>query len=93
MVPAQKKQGLSNRVTVYPNFLQNPLDHSISQVTMAPKDKYTDPKLRDEIKEEIHQGDKGGKPGQWSARKVIPHFPFASTSPSRPLFPLKRIPY
>lgn len=39
---------------------------------MAPKDKYTDPKLRDEIKEEIHNGDKGGKPGQWSARKV--HF-------------------
>jgi hypothetical protein len=56
---------------------------------MAPKDKYTDPKLRDEIKEEIHQGDKGGKPGQWSARKVIPHFPFTSTSPSRPSFPLK----
>ncbi|KAJ5112910.1 hypothetical protein N7456_001444 [Penicillium angulare] len=37
---------------------------------MAPKDKYTDPKLRDEVKEEIHQGDKGGKPGQWSARKA-----------------------
>lgn len=37
---------------------------------MAPKDKYTDPKLRDEVKEEIHKGDKGGKPGQWSARKV-----------------------
>ncbi|KAJ5160751.1 uncharacterized protein N7482_007755 [Penicillium canariense] len=37
---------------------------------MAPKDKYTDPELRDQVKEEIHQGDKGGKPGQWSARKV-----------------------
>jgi hypothetical protein len=37
---------------------------------MAPKDKYTDPNLRDEIKEEIHNSDKGGKPGQWSARKV-----------------------
>ena len=37
---------------------------------MAPKDKYTDPKLRDEVKEEIHKSDKGGKPGQWSARKV-----------------------
>jgi hypothetical protein len=45
-------------------------------VKMAPKDKYSDPKLRDEVKEEIHQGDKGGKPGQWSARKV--YFPFAS---------------
>ncbi|KAJ5653051.1 hypothetical protein N7490_000054 [Penicillium lividum] len=37
---------------------------------MAPKDKYTDPELRNEIKEEIHKGDKGGKPGQWSARKA-----------------------
>ena len=38
--------------------------------TMPPKDKYTDPELRDEVKEEIHQGDKGGAPGQWSARKA-----------------------
>jgi hypothetical protein len=37
---------------------------------MSPKDKYSDPKLRDEIKEKVHKGDKGGKPGQWSARKV-----------------------
>lgn len=37
---------------------------------MPPKDKYTDPELRDEVKEEIHKGDKGGAPGQWSARKV-----------------------
>ncbi|KAJ5138145.1 uncharacterized protein N7443_009571 [Penicillium atrosanguineum] len=37
---------------------------------MAPRDKYSDPKLRDEVKEEIHKGDKGGKPGQWSARKA-----------------------
>lgn len=38
---------------------------------MPSKDKYTDPKLRDEVKEEIHQSDKGGAPGQWSARKVF----------------------
>ena len=37
---------------------------------MPPKQKYTDPKLRDEVKEEVQQGDKGGAPGQWSARKV-----------------------
>jgi hypothetical protein len=37
---------------------------------MPPKDKYTDPKLRDEVKEEIHNSDKGGAPGQWSARKA-----------------------
>lgn len=34
-------------------------------------DKYTDPELRDEVKEEIQAGDKGGAPGQWSARKVL----------------------
>ena len=30
---------------------------------------YTDPDLRDRLKAEIQAGDKGGKPGQWSARK------------------------
>jgi hypothetical protein len=37
---------------------------------MPPKEKYTDPELREEIKEELKAGDKGGQPGQWSARKV-----------------------
>ncbi|PNS18143.1 hypothetical protein CAC42_3588 [Sphaceloma murrayae] len=37
---------------------------------MPPKDKYSDPKLRDQVKEEIHNSDKGGAPGQWSARKA-----------------------
>jgi hypothetical protein len=31
--------------------------------------KYTDPELRDRVKEEIKESDKGGKKGQWSARK------------------------
>lgn len=30
---------------------------------------YTDPALRHRLKEEIQAGDKGGRPGQWSARK------------------------
>src|ERR687894_10009 len=30
---------------------------------------YTDPELRARLKEEIKAGDRGGKPGQWSARK------------------------
>ncbi|KAI9367438.1 hypothetical protein BJX61DRAFT_528446 [Aspergillus egyptiacus] len=34
------------------------------------KNNYTDPELREQVKEEIQQGDKGGKPGQWSARKA-----------------------
>ncbi len=37
-----------------------------------PKDwaeKYTDPDLRSRLKDEVKADDKGGKPGQWSARK------------------------
>ncbi|MGJ3253769.1 MAG: Rho termination factor N-terminal domain-containing protein [Elainellaceae cyanobacterium] len=33
------------------------------------EEKYTKPDLRRQIKEEIKQSDKGGKSGQWSARK------------------------
>jgi hypothetical protein len=33
------------------------------------REKYTDPELREQIKEEIRNSDKGGKKGQWSARK------------------------
>ena len=33
------------------------------------EEKYTDSDLREKIKEEIKASDKGGKPGQWSARK------------------------
>ena len=48
--------------------------------TMPPKKKYTDPKLRDEVKEEVQQGDRGGAPGKCSARKVQ-----LSTPPALPL--------
>ncbi|MDP9096529.1 MAG: Rho termination factor N-terminal domain-containing protein [Pseudomonadota bacterium] len=30
----------------------------------------TDPKLWEKVKDEVEAGDKGGKPGQWSARKA-----------------------
>jgi len=33
------------------------------------EEKYTHPELRERIKEEIKASDKGGKEGQWSARK------------------------
>ena len=36
----------------------------------ASEDQYTKPELRDQIKAEVMAGDKGGKPGQWSARKA-----------------------
>ncbi|MEW4568688.1 hypothetical protein AB1L88_12555 [Tautonia sp. JC769] len=32
-------------------------------------EKYTRPRLREDLKDSIKQSDKGGKPGQWSARK------------------------
>lgn len=42
----------------------------LKNITMPAQDKYTDPELREEVKEEVKQSDKGGAPGQWSARKV-----------------------
>lgn len=36
----------------------------------SPEDTYTDPALRQRLKDEITAGDKGGRPGQWSARKA-----------------------
>lgn len=56
-------------VTSRIRFAVRPLSNS-PRLKMPPKDKYSDPKLRDEVKKEIHNGDKGGAPGQWSARKV-----------------------
>ncbi len=40
------------------------------QASQSDPDKYSDPALRDRIKEKVMAGDKGGKPGQWSARKA-----------------------
>jgi hypothetical protein len=34
------------------------------------EDKYTDPALRARLKDAVQAGDKGGAPGQWSARKA-----------------------
>ncbi|MFC3688543.1 hypothetical protein [Aquipuribacter hungaricus] len=36
----------------------------------TPEQKYTDPDLRERLKAEVVAGDKGGRPGQWSARKA-----------------------
>ncbi len=36
----------------------------------ANDEQYTRPDLREQIKAEVMAGDKGGKPGQWSARKA-----------------------
>ena len=37
--------------------------------TKHPEEIYTQPELREKIKDELMKGDKGGKPGEWSARK------------------------
>ncbi len=37
---------------------------------MAGTSEKTDPKLWDKVKQQVTKGDKGGKPGQWSARKA-----------------------
>ncbi|TLU70510.1 hypothetical protein [Lichenicoccus roseus] len=37
---------------------------------MANIAKKTDPKLWDKVKTDVTEGDKGGRPGQWSARKA-----------------------
>ncbi len=37
---------------------------------MAGTAEKTDPELWDKVKHEVTEGDKGGKPGQWSARKA-----------------------
>ena len=37
---------------------------------MSGQSQYTDPELREAIKAEVLASDKGGRPGQWSARKA-----------------------
>jgi len=37
---------------------------------MSTTAEHTDPKLWEKVKEKVTKGDKGGKPGQWSARKA-----------------------
>ncbi|MGQ7298211.1 hypothetical protein [Quadrisphaera sp. KR29] len=39
-------------------------------ISRRPEEKYTDPALRERLKEEVTAGDRGGRPGQWSARKA-----------------------
>lgn len=57
------------RLTATASSLRH-LYYFIFKMPSNPKN-YTDPELREEVKNEVQQGDKGGKPGQWSARKVF----------------------
>ncbi len=48
---------------------KTPAKKSVAKKSKGP-DKYTKPELREHIKDEVLAGDKGGRPGQWSARKA-----------------------
>ena len=47
-----------------------PAKKASKQSSKAGTDNYTNPDLRDRIKAQILAGDKGGRAGQWSARKA-----------------------
>lgn len=47
----------------------NPAKAPAAARPRSPKGAYTDPALREQLKAAIQAGDKGGDPGQWSARK------------------------
>ncbi len=47
----------------------NPAKAPAAARPRSPKGAYTDPALREQLKAVIQAGDKGGNPGQWSARK------------------------
>jgi hypothetical protein len=68
----RSKQLLEKAYRIQPTTTPSRLRIQKYAVSMPSKtdDKYTDPELREQVKEEIQQGDKGGAPGQWSARKV-----------------------
>jgi hypothetical protein len=38
--------------------------------SVSSPERYTDPELREAIKADVLAGSKGGRPGQWSARKA-----------------------
>ncbi len=42
----------------------------MAKVSKSDPGQYTKPELRDSIKKKVTAGEKGGKPGQWSARKA-----------------------
>lgn len=49
---------------------QNKPARKASRKSVSAPDQYTKPDLRERIKERVLAGDKGGNPGQWSARKA-----------------------
>lgn len=48
----------------------NPAKKQTSSKSAKTADNYTKPELREKVKAKVIAGDKGGRPGQWSARKA-----------------------
>ena len=67
--PAPKKADVKGSKTE-PAKKQAAKSAPAKKSSRSASDNYTDPELRERIKAEIMAGDKGGKPGQWSARKA-----------------------
>lgn len=63
---------MATEKTASAKAVEKPAKPAVKKKTLAKKsdDNYTDPDLRERLKNEIMAGDKGGKPGQWSARKA-----------------------
>lgn len=57
----------TERKAAHPVGFRNPV---IRNATMSATAKKTDPALWEKVKKEVTESDKGGKPGQWSARKA-----------------------
>lgn len=60
----QVKSAYGNRGTFDPN------DPDIRNPKLKPDSIYTDPAMRERLKRKILAGDRGGRPGEWSARKA-----------------------
>ncbi len=68
--PKPKASKPETKAKPKPEAKSKPKSSASSSKSHSSEDTYTDPKLRDRLKEEIMAGEKGGKPGQWSARKA-----------------------
>jgi len=64
------KPEIGSRGVPYDDGLDDMGEKSLWSQTEAKSLKYTKPDLRNRLKNEIMAGGKGGKPGQWSARKA-----------------------
>jgi hypothetical protein len=71
--PSAKKTPAKKTAAKKSPAKKEPAKKAAARKTPAKKssaDNYTKPELREKIKKQVTAGDKGGRPGQWSARKA-----------------------